>query len=306
MVRRDGKASTISVVMVSFRTGAVLRESLAASRDRPEVAELIIIDNGNPPKDSIWLTNYCSGDPTARLIRPGRNIGFAAACNRGVEIADGDYVAFVNPDAIVPPGTFAAILDAFARNPDVWLCGGRLLNMDGVEQRGGRREVLTPWRCLVEVLRLDRLAPAHPYFRRLHLLDDGPVAGVTAVPVVSGAFMVMPREKFIALGGMDETMFLHVEDVDLCVRVLLAGGQVAYCGDAPVYHRLSTSDVSRCFVEWHKTRSTIRYFFKHFQGVYPKWSLTAIGVILWLRFAAVVLRHVPADALHLMRGGASG
>lgn len=294
----------ISVVMVTYRTGAILRESLMVLRGQPEVAEIIIVDNGNPAEDGAWLTDYCSGNPSVRLIRPGRNIGFAAGCNKAAAAATADYVAFVNPDAIVPSGTFAAILDALTRHPDIWLCGGRLLNMDGTEQRGGRRDVLTPWRCLVEVLRLDRLAPAHPYFRRLHLLDDPPVAGVTTVPVVSGAFMVMPRERFTALGGMDEAMFLHVEDIDLCVRVLLAGGQVAYCGDAPVFHRLSTSDVSRCFVEWHKTRSTIRYFFKHFRSVYPAWSLAAIGIILWLRFAALGLRHSWADALRLMRRGA--
>ena len=43
-------------------------------------------------------------------------------------------------------------------------------------------------------------------------------AGIVEVPAISGAFMVMARDRYLALGGMDEAMFLHIEDVDLCLR----------------------------------------------------------------------------------------
>lgn len=282
------------MVTVSYRTGPILHDCLVGLASQSEVTEIIVIDNGNSASEQSWLDHWAT-EPNAHLVRPGRNIGFAAACNLGARQATGDYVALVNPDLIVGPKVFAKVLTAFSDHPNAWLCGARLLNMDGSEQRGGRRDVLTPWRSLVELLRLDRLAPAHPYFRRLHLLDEQPVDGVMAVPIISGAFMVMERERFLAMGGMDETMFLHAEDVDFCLRVLLAGGQVIYCGDAPVHHQLSSSDVARAFVEWHKTRSTCQYFFKHFSGTYPRWSLFALSVALWGRFFLVALRHLPAD-----------
>lgn len=290
----------ISVITVTYRTGPILGDCLAALRGHSEVAEIIVIDNGNPPEASVLLDRLAA-DGVIRLIRPGRNIGFAAGCNLGAAQAVGTHLAFVNPDLIVPPGSFARILPILAENGEIWLCGARLLNMDGTEQRGGRREILTPWRALVEVLRLDRLAPEHPHFRRLHLQDERPVTEVTAVPTISGAFMVMARERFTALGGFDEGMFLHIEDVDLCLRVLLAGGTVVYCGDVPVNHRRSTSDVTRCFIEWHKSRSTIRYFFKHFRTSYPLWSLMMIAALLWLRFCVAAIRALPADAMRLAR-----
>ena len=84
------------------------------------------------------------------------------------------------------------------------LLGARLENPDGSEQRGGRRNLPTPWSCVVELLRLDRLAPEHPRFRRMNLNEAEPLAGAAPVECISGAFMLMPRETFDELDGMDE------------------------------------------------------------------------------------------------------
>lgn len=288
-------------IVVSFRTGPILRDCLAALRADPDLAEIIVIDNGNPAAERNWLDGVAREDARVALIRPGRNLGFAAACNRGAALAKATYLAFVNPDLIVPPGSFARLEPIFETRGEVWLAGGRLTNLDGGEQRGSRRETLTPWRAFVELLRLDRLAPSHPYFRRFHILDEPATTDMTEVPAISGAFMVMPRRRFESLGGMDESMFLHTEDLDLCLRVLLAGGKVIHCGSLALYHQRSTSDVSETFVEWHKTRSTCRYFHKHFRQIYPLWCLRGISALLWLRFAAAALRAMPSDIARLLR-----
>lgn len=280
---------------MTYQTGPVLADCLAALLPQSGVGEIIVVDNGNSPTASAWLDRLAQEQSTVQLLRPDHNLGFSAGCNLGASIAKGTFLAFVNPDLIVPPGSFERILSVFAEHENAWLCGGRLLNMDGSEQRGGRREVLTPWRALVEVMRLDRLAPSHPHFSRFHLLDQAPPLEAVNAPTISGAFMVMPRHRFASLGGMDEDMFLHMEDVDLCLRVLLQGGEVLYCGNVPVYHQRSTSAVARSFIEWHKTRSTIRYFFKHFHTSYPAWSLHLMTGLLLLRFLGVALLELPHD-----------
>lgn len=284
-----------TVGVVSYRTGPVLDSCLAALRTAAGVTEILVVDNGNPPGAAARLDRLAAAEPRLRLIRPGRNLGFAAGCNLIAAQARGRLLALVNPDLIVPATTFERLRACLDADPAVWLCGARLLNPDGSEQRGGRREVLTPWRALVETLRLDRLAPHHPHFRRLHRLDGAPPETSVAVPVISGALMAIRRDRFLALGGMDEAMFLHLEDVDFCLRVLSAGGQVLYCGGVPVHHHRSSSDVARWFVEWHKTRSSIRYFHKHFSATYPGWSLRLIALLLLGRFVLVAGRALPAD-----------
>lgn len=296
---------SISAIVVSYRTGPVLRQSLAALMTLPELVEIIIVDNGNGPAERRFLDQLAARRDVVRLLRPGKNLGFAQACNLAVEQAAGEYVALVNPDLIVPLATFPAVLDAFATHPQAWLCGARLCNMDGSEQRGGRREVATPWRALAEVLRLARLFPNHPHFRRMHMHEIPTPAGVVEVATVSGAFMVMPRCRWRELGGFDARMFLHVEDADLCLRIHKAGGVVLYCGNAPVFHHLSTSDVPTLFIEWHKARSGALYFRKHFASAYPNWALTMVIAALWVRWLLLCVFEGPKNlrwlALYLHR-----
>jgi N-acetylglucosaminyl-diphospho-decaprenol L-rhamnosyltransferase len=278
---------TVSAITVTYHTGPVFWPCIASILRQSELLELIVVVNGADQHVRARLTDLAENDQRVLILDPGRNLGFAPACNLGAEIARGDHLAFVNPDCSLALGTFGAVLDIFNRQPNAWIVGGRLQHPDGREQRGGRREFLTPWRGFVEMTRLDRLFPNHPYFKRLHLLDETPSLEPARVPVVSGAFMMIPRSYFERLGGMDNKFFLHVDDSDLCLRVHLKGGQVWYAGNVPVAHYRSTSRVSCMFVEWHKTRGACYYFKKHFQGSYPGWSLHLLSVILWLRLLII-------------------
>ena len=113
----------ISVITITYRTGLILADCLAALRCHPEVAEIIIVDNGNNPKLCAMLDRLAAEDSKIRLLRPGRNIGFAAGCNLGESFAAGPWLAFVNPDLIVPPGSFGRILMTLAERRDVWRAG---------------------------------------------------------------------------------------------------------------------------------------------------------------------------------------
>ncbi len=291
--------ASVSAVVVTFHTGDVLFDCLTALLEQAEICDVVVVDNGNDRATQARLEALAAAVPRFTVLRSGANLGFSRACNLGGRHARGEYIALVNPDLIVSDGTFAAILSALDAHPDAWLAGGRLLDPDGSEQRGGRRDVLTPWRAVAELLRLAKLFPGHPHFRRFNLDQSPPVTGVEAVPTVSGAFMVLPRKRWETLEGMDEGMFLHLEDADICLRILNAGGQVLYCGNAPVYHYRSTSDVPRLWIEWHKTLSSGYYFKKHFSAAYPGWALAGIRMALWLRFLLLAVSLVPQAAAWL-------
>jgi len=290
-----------SAIVVTYWTGPFLFECLKAVVSQPEIQEVIVINNGNPAAVVKELRTYAAAEQKVNLIEPERNTGFAAGCNLGAASATGKFLAFVNPDCILPEGTMSRILEVFDSQENTWLCGGRLQNPDGTEQRGGRREILSPWRSFVELLRFDKLFPNHPYFRRLHLHEGAPQESVQEVPTVSGAFMVIPNRYYDRLGGMDDNMFLHFDDADLCIRVAQKGGKVLYCGHVPVTHHLSTSDVSRTFIQWHKTRSTSYYFYKHFHVSYPYWFLMIVSGLLWMRFIVLMPKLLVGDIPGIIR-----
>jgi len=275
---------------VSYRTGPVLIDSLRAALEQEAVDAVVLVDNGNAPETRRAVDTLAAGNERLRILRGHGNVGFARGCNMGARAASGSHVLLLNPDCMLRPGVVARGLQVLADNPAASALTVRIENTDGTEQRGGRRNLMTPWTCLVEQFRLDRLMPNHPHFQRLNLNEPEPLTAVTPVQCISGAFMLMPRAAYERVGGMDEDFFLHVEDVDLCMRIHKSGGIILYVPDVAVTHVKGTSRVFPLFVEWHKSVSVKKYFNKHFRPQYPDLALRVIGLVVFLRLA---VRSVP-------------
>lgn len=263
----------IAALVVSYQTGPRLVECLYALKSDPEIIEIIIADNGNPPDVQAWLDRFVEGcGGQARLMRL-ENPGFGAAVNRAAAAARAGHLMVVNPDCVVRRGSGGQLRAALgdARAPAV--IGGRIFGIDGREQRGGRRNTLT----LARALGLSRWT----------LEKDPPPAGPIPVGAISGAFFLMRRADFDSLGGFDEGYFLHVEDVDLCRRALEAGGSVIYQPLAGALHYTSTSQAPSGAVQAHKAASLARYFRKFAKGPLERalveLAVPFIGLALKLR-----------------------
>ncbi|MFC2951051.1 glycosyltransferase family 2 protein [Marinicaulis aureus] len=298
----------ISAVMVSYFTGPVLARSIAALRAQPEIAEIILVDNGNFPGD-VKEATAGAGAPVQVISGQG-NVGFAAGCNLGARNASADYLLIINPDALMPPGGAARLLADSAELDRPWLMGAKLVDPDGAEQQGSRRRVLTPGTAFVEATRLYKLAPQHPYFRRFNLHTDECPNEVVTVPTLSGAVMFLPKADYDAIGGMDENYFLHVEDVDFCLRFAKAGGEVWFNPHVAVVHFKSSSRANPVKIEARKTAGIIRYFHTHFSGAYPKPFLWLVDGLLWALFGVLFLKRAVLKGLRLigfrMRVGGRG
>ncbi|MGB6229269.1 MAG: glycosyltransferase, partial [Litorimonas sp.] len=124
----------ISVVMVSYATGPALMEAIRAVQRDPDVTELIVVDNGNSAADRHRLLETASRRGEVRVLQGHGNIGFARACNYGASLASGDYLHFVNPDALVERGASRALVGAIrAAGTAPCVAGGMLVNVDGLE-----------------------------------------------------------------------------------------------------------------------------------------------------------------------------
>lgn len=253
---------SVSAIVVSYRTGEVLFDCLRALIAAPEIAEVILVDNGNPQDALVRVDEAFGSSGKLKVIGGGVNRGFAAGVNLGVKSSTGNRLLIVNPDAVLQAGAVAALEAAWAGQAEPAVVGGKLEGTDGAEQRGARRRRLTMRSAAVTFAGMGWLKALHPGFVDVNLHAEPEPAGPAPMDAVSGALMYMSRAGFERLGGFDEGYFLHVEDLDLCRRAEADGGSVVYTPFARALHYGATSDASATAVEKHKAAGLARYFRK--------------------------------------------
>ena len=286
----------VSVVMVVYMTGEALAQSLACVLADPLVDELVVVDNGSQPQEAERLRALAERDGRVVVVAGHGNIGFARGANLGAKKAKGDLLVFLNPDAFLQPGCVAELVREIEGRAAPCIVGGRVLNADRTEQRGGRRGEITPISAL---LSLSGLARAIPGLRRfeVHWEDEALPEHAAPAPTISGACFCMRRQDFEQVGGFDEGYFLHVEDVDLCWRVRQQGGQVLFHPRAEVIHIGGTSQTSPLKVEFHKGVGLARFFRKRAAGVRQV-------VLAWVLSPVVVGAALIRPLVWRMRSGA--
>ncbi|MBI1686403.1 glycosyltransferase family 2 protein [Caulobacter hibisci] len=265
----------VSVVMVVYRTGEALVDSIRHVLAEPMVDEFVIVDNGSPPSEAEMLRALGLTEPRVQLLQGHGNVGFAKGANLGASIAQGEYLVFINPDANLQPDCVPAIVTAFRDQPTPTVMGARIMNIDGTEQRGARRGEVTPVTTLMSLSQLSRKVKRFAGFE-IHREHEPLPSAPTPVPTISGACFALRRRDFDALSGFDEGYFLHVEDVDLCWRARQAGGQVLFHPDARVVHLGHTSLEHPVKVEFHKGVGLSRYFIKRADN----WQRYILAVML--------------------------
>ncbi|WP_417467242.1 glycosyltransferase family 2 protein [Maricaulis sp.] len=282
----------LSVVTVSWMTGPHLMEAVTAVLAAPGVDEFVMVSHENPTEVVQGLRELAASHPEFVLIETDANLGFSRGCNIGARAASGELVLFLNPDAILAPGSALQLKQsALAATQQPWIIGARILNQDGSEQAGGRRGELTPYTAAVSFLRLDRLIPG---LQSLHWERRELPETMVRVPTVSGAGLMMRKADFLAIGGFDERYFLHVEDIDICRTVREAGGEVWFEPRVDILHFGGTSQSSPMRVETHKAAGFVKYFWKFYPGPLQRLA-TIVAIVpiygaIWARVVWLSLR----------------
>jgi N-acetylglucosaminyl-diphospho-decaprenol L-rhamnosyltransferase len=275
-------ARTVSAIVVSFSTGDVLLECLAALDADGAIDEIVLVNNGNPVGMLERIDETYGRSARMKLIGGGVNRGFAAGVNLGAANAKGDWLLIVNPDAVLQPGSVQALEAALAGTAEPAIAGGKIFGDDGKEQRGARRRRLTMRSAAATFLGLSWLKTVNPGFVNINRHEEPEPSGPVPMDAVSGALMFMSRGSFDRLGGFDAGYFLHVEDLDLCRRAEAEGGTVIYTPFASALHHGATSDAPALEVERHKGAGLNRYFRKFAETPGEKFAAGVLGPMISL------------------------
>jgi N-acetylglucosaminyl-diphospho-decaprenol L-rhamnosyltransferase len=276
---RGERLMDLSIIIVNWNTRDLLSQCLESVYDTVSDLsfEVIVVDNGSVDGSQAMLRDQF---PRACLIQNHENIGFAKANNQALAVSKGRYALLLNSDALLLANAAQAMLDLAKVKPRAGIVGAYLLNADGSFQAS-----YTPfpnlWQEFLILSGLGRIVSDHCYPSHGPEEDKGP----QRVDYVEGACMLVRREAFEDVGGLDEGYFMYAEEVDWCYAMREKGWQVWYQPAAKVIHLGGgSSQKRRTQREADLYRSRVRFFRKHYGGraawllKLQIYSLTAIKI----------------------------
>ncbi|GAC1438835.1 MAG: glycosyltransferase family 2 protein [Solirubrobacteraceae bacterium] len=209
----------VCAVVLSYDGRELLEQmlpSLLAQRGAPPF-RVLVIDNGS--RDGTDRLHW----PGVELLRLERNIGVAAALNRGVAAAAGsEFVALLNNDVELEPDWLARLVATLERHPEAASATGKTLSFDARDTFDAAGDILM-WSG----------AASH---RGLGERDTGQYDEPAAVFGPCAGIALFRRSAFERIGGFDEDFFAYQEDTDWCLRAQLAGLGARYEPGAIAYH----------------------------------------------------------------------
>ena len=245
--------SIVKIVILNWNGERHLRKFLpSVVAAVPEDVEVVVADNGSTDGSVALLA---AEFPQVTVLRLDRNYGFAGGYNRALARISADYYILLNSDVETPAGWIEPILSTLERESDVAAVAPKLIAYDDRSRfeyagaAGGYIDFLGYPFCRGRILRKVEC-------------DRGQYDDEREVFWVSGAAFCCRAEVFHALGGFDADFFAHMEEIDLCWRMQLAGWRVKIVPQSVVYHlgggTLTTDSPTKVFFN-HRNNLAMLY-----------------------------------------------
>jgi N-acetylglucosaminyl-diphospho-decaprenol L-rhamnosyltransferase len=259
---KDVATLRIGVVIVMYRSGDVAARTLAllqhagVALGRESSLRAVVVDNASGDRSAELVAERA---PWADLIETPRNVGFAAACNLGIRrLGESDLIMLLNPDVELA-SDFLVRLAAMDWPPNLAARGPAISDIRGNLEQSARGFPTARTAFFGRSSVLARVFPTSPLLRKdlLATTDRAP----RLVDWVAGSCLIVPADRFRAIGLLDAEYFMYWEDADWCRRAHERGYVVAYEPSLRATHRQGSSSRYRPFATavWFH-RSAFRYW----------------------------------------------
>ena len=223
-----------AVVILNWNTKEFLEKFLpgllvSAGSD----ARVIVADSASTDGSMEMLSDKF---PDVRQVRLDRNYGFTGGYNRAFkevcsmpDASDLEYFVLINSDIEVPQGWLKPLVEWMDSHPECAACAPKLhswFDRGSFEYAGAAGGLLDKY--------------GYPFCRgrvmkRLEK-DEGQYDSPAKVFWATGACLMVRKDEFEKAGGLDDRFFAHMEEIDLCWRLLLEGKDICVVPDSVVYH----------------------------------------------------------------------
>lgn len=270
-------AASVTIIVVNYNGEAFIRECLESvfSQTRPP-DQVLVVDNASTDEGRALVARLF---PQARLVVLAENLGFGAACNRGLQEARGDLIAILNNDLVLDRRWLESLLEHDTEKWDFW--ASRILfasDPERVDSAG------------------DGMAVVGAAYKIGHGDPVGRHEAGREVFGASGAAALYRRSLLEDVGGFDPDFFLIYEDADLNMRARLRGYRCLYVPQATALHRVNSS--IRTFSDhyvFYGHRNSEYVFWKDMPGTLLLWYLPERILFNFLSFVFFLLKGRPGS-----------
>ncbi|HUW24325.1 MAG TPA: glycosyltransferase family 2 protein [Patescibacteria group bacterium] len=212
----------LSIIILSWNTRELLNQCLKSLELGPEV-EVIVVDNGSTDGSAQAVKKEFPG---VKLIINKENLGFSKGNNEGIKRAQGDYIMLLNSDTLIKKGAIEKLINFLDEHSEIGIVGPKLLNQDGSPQSNcGRFPNL--------LVALVMLFAEH--WGADNFVRCSPAKSGLADWLMGAAFMAR-KEVFEKIGGLDEQLFMYMEEVEWFYRSRKAGFLTYFFKEAEIIH----------------------------------------------------------------------
>ena len=256
----------VAVVILNYNGKKFLEQFLpnVIENTDDDLAEIVVADNGSTDGSVEFMRERF---PDIRLIVNDSNGGFATGYNLALRQIDAEYFVLLNSDIEVTPRWIEPVIDLMDADQEIAACQPKILSYydRGKFEYAGASGGF-----------IDRYG--YPFCRgRLfqHLEEDhGQYDEPCEVFWATGACMFVRAELYLQAGGLDDSFFAHMEEIDFCWRMKNLGFKIYCCPQSKVYHigggTLPKSSARKTFLNF---RNNLSLLYKNLPSRQLFWTL---------------------------------
>lgn len=283
----------VSIIVLNWNSYEVTRDCLR-SLEKIDFCnyEVVLVDNGSHDGSADQLAREF---PAVRLIRNGRNLGFAAGNNVGIRDAlerRPDYLLLLNNDTEVASNFLTELVRVAESDARIGMLNPKIYYFDPPDRiwyAGGIRKP-------------GRVFPVHLGLRQR---DDGSYNQTKEVSFITGCALLIKAPVVQQIGLLDELFFLSYEDADWSMRASRAGFKQYYVPASVIWHKDSydtTKNLGVAGKNFHTMRNAVLFARKHLQARHWPLFMMSIGKYIVYRSLAELRKGNIKTITALYRG----